>query len=86
MRNLNRVPTKQWLKWSIAARGVFNKTYVFLMRHPELITHPKQVKLPAVQWKTIAWNAAWIAADAADGYALELLLAEAQAIESRKVA
>lgn len=30
------------------------------------VNHPKAPKLPVNQWKTVAWNAAWIAADACD--------------------
>lgn len=70
MRNENRVPLKQWRKWSSTAQRVFNETYRFLMRNPDLVRHPAD-PLPKTtkasqHWKTIAWNAAWIGADAAD--------------------
>lgn len=66
MRNLYRVQKKQWRKWSTAARKVFNETYRFMMRNPNLMLHPKQEPPKPVHWKTTAWNAAWIAADAVD--------------------
>lgn len=66
-RNTYKVPVKQWRKWSRIARTVFNRVYNFAINNPELILHPQAVKTtkPA-HWKTIAWNAAWIAADATD--------------------
>lgn len=66
IKNENRVPKKQWDKWTENARGIFNKAYDFLYYNQPLTTHPKTKKIPSNQWKTIAWNAAWIAADACD--------------------
>lgn len=66
IKNENRVPKKQWNEWSEKGRGIFNKTYDFLYYNQALTTHPKTEKIPDSQWKTIAWNAAWIAADACD--------------------
>lgn len=64
--NKNKVPKKQWNSWSKAARVVFNRVYEFCSRHPELMHHPKQQLPKPAHWKTTAWNAAWIAADAVD--------------------
>lgn len=62
--NANRVPIKQWRKWSPDARAVFNRVYEFVHDNPRLMTHPKMEKVAPAHWKTIAWNSAWIAADA----------------------
>jgi hypothetical protein len=64
-RNRYRVPEKQWNKWSEAARRVFNEVYYTLTRNRQVrLLHPKTKPLPAEEWQTPAWNAAWIAADA----------------------
>lgn len=63
-RNLYRVPKKQWAKWSDAGRAVFNNV-MRTMRDQSLFLHPKTKPVPAAQWRTTAWNAAWIAADEA---------------------
>lgn len=66
MKNLNRVPKKQWRKWSKVAKTAFNRTYTFMFYNQKVVTHPKMENINPRQWKTIAWNAAWIAADAVD--------------------
>lgn len=66
VRNRNRVPQKQWWKWSVPARQVFNRVYTFMMRNPDMMNHPSQPRMKPFHWKTVAWNAAWIAADAVD--------------------
>jgi DNA topoisomerase IB len=65
-KNINRVPKKQWSKWSDRARVIFNRCYGFFMGNQDISNHPKAKKLPPAHWKTVAWNAAWIAADACD--------------------
>lgn len=64
--NVNRVPKKQWMKWSPKAREVFNRVYRFAIANQDLMTHPKQERAAPFHWKTVAWNAAWIAAGAVD--------------------
>jgi hypothetical protein len=66
-KNLNRVPKKQWRRWSGTARNIFNDVYSFMMKNPTNMLHPKAEKPKDVHWKTTCWNAAWIAADAVDG-------------------
>jgi len=66
VRNSNRVPQKQWRKWSVKARKVFNDVYEFLMKNQWAMLHPKAPTPKPVHWKTTAWNSAWIAADAVD--------------------
>jgi hypothetical protein len=63
-RNVNRVPVKQWAKWSPTARRVFNATHLAMTTDQDLFLHPKATPLPNTQWSTTAWNAAWIAAEA----------------------
>ena len=66
MSHRNRVPKKQWRTWSLQARRVFNDTYSFIHDNPDLMQHPAAPKPKPFHWKTVAWNAAWIAADAVD--------------------
>jgi len=65
--NPHKVPLKKWRKWSDTARRAFNDTYPFMRDNPGLVTHPKSPEQKAGHWNTICWNAAWLAADAADG-------------------
>ena len=65
-KNVNKVPRKAWGKWSKKARMIFNDCYKFFMENQELMNHPKAGKQKPVFWKTVAWNSAWIAADACD--------------------
>lgn len=65
-RNVNRVPKKQWAKWSAVARRVFNGVYRFIANNPDLMSHPKAARPHPFHWKTVSWNAAWLAADAVD--------------------
>jgi hypothetical protein len=65
--NINNVPSRQWRQWNQQARFIFN-TVFNEMSNQKVITHPrhpKQSDMPDDHWRTIRWNAAWIAADAA---------------------
>jgi hypothetical protein len=64
--NQFRVPQKQWRKWSVKARQVFNAVYDFMMENQWTMLHPKQEAPKPYHWKTTCWNAAWVAADAVD--------------------
>jgi hypothetical protein len=66
VQNLYKVPLKKWRKWSPLARTVFNRVYDFTFENQWAMLHPKQPKPSPTHWKTTAWNAAWIAADAVD--------------------
>lgn len=66
VQNRYRVPVKQWRKWSELARLSFNRSYSFIHDNQSIIIHPKAKTAKPAEWKTIAWNAAWIAADATD--------------------
>ena len=63
-RNTNRVQASQWRKWNAKARETFNWLYGLMTKSPDLFNHPKATKLKPAHWKTVAWNAAWLAADA----------------------
>lgn len=65
VKNAWKVPLKQWRKWSQRGRMVFNYTFAVMRPSQTVMTHPKAPKLPKPQWQTVAWNAAWIAADGA---------------------
>ena len=64
--NRNKVPLKQWKRWSEHARGVFNSLYETMMGDSSIFLHPKAPTPRPFHWKTTCWNASWIAADAAD--------------------
>lgn len=64
--NVNKVPMKQWRRWSPRAKHTFNTTYDFLASNQALACHPKVDPQSPAHWKTLSWNAAWIAADAVD--------------------
>ncbi len=68
--NAETIPNKfrcgNFRKWSNTARRVFNETYGTLRDNQRIFLHPKQDALTTAKWNTVAWNAAWIAADAAD--------------------
>lgn len=62
--NEYNVPVDQWAKWNKAQRSRFNEVYSAMKISPSLFTHPDAVTIPADQWITICWNAAWVAAGA----------------------
>lgn len=65
--NLYDVSQKQWRRWSDAARKAYNGTHGFMLQNQDLVKHPKQPRLEAWAWQTIAHNCAWMAAEACDG-------------------
>jgi hypothetical protein len=65
--NLYHVPGKKWREWTPQARGVFNLVYSTMRPNQSLFIHPKAAKHSREHWNTVAWNAAWTAANAADG-------------------
>lgn len=60
--NRYKVPKRQWKRWSEAGRMVFNATYSAMTRNQLLFSHPEAERIPTNRWRTICWNAAWIAA------------------------
>lgn len=68
VKNRYKVPKKTWNKWSNFARRVFNDVYrSFRPALQAQLNHPATPVMPREQWKTIQWNAAWLAAYAANG-------------------
>lgn len=67
LTNKNKVPLKQWRRWSDKARQVFNQLFETMQANQALFVHPEAVEVPGEQWETVAWNASWMAADAVDG-------------------
>lgn len=65
--NDHGVTKKQWAKWSCPAQRAFNGVYYAMTESPWLFHHPDADPVPEEHWKTVAWNAAWLAAEAVDG-------------------
>lgn len=63
--NIYHVPIKQWRKWKVRQRMVFNEVYSSMVLNQSIYLHPKQEKLSKSHWRTTVWNAAWTAAGAA---------------------
>lgn len=61
--NVYKVPIKQWRKWSELARRVFNLHFYELKENQGILTHPKTQPIGQREWRTQAWNGAWLAAD-----------------------
>lgn len=75
VQNTYKVPVKQWRKWDAEQRGLFNSIYEEIKNlGPDLFLHPVTLQrkhplstrkgLTNSEFNTIAWNAAWTAADA----------------------
>lgn len=66
MANKYKVPVKQWRNWSEQARGVFNEVYYTVRNNHKVLFPEKAHDLPKQTLRVMAWNTAWIAADAAN--------------------
>lgn len=66
VENVNKVPKKMWSKWDNTSRYIFNQTF-HSASDQRVIKHPLTNTMPEDEWKTIRWNIAWLAADAANG-------------------
>lgn len=67
IKNVNKVSNSQWKKWSNESRDMFNALFDFMVNNQDLMLHPKTTLVSDEQWRTTAWNAAWIAADKLSG-------------------
>ncbi len=65
MRNTYKVPKRVWKKFGAKGQPVFNNLFFTMTKAPDLFMHPKATALKKSHWRTVAWNAAWIAASAA---------------------
>jgi len=64
VENTHKVPLKQWKKWGDLAKQVFNGVYEDIQRMgPACFCHPEAEPVMSDHFATIAWNAAWTAAD-----------------------
>ena len=64
VKNTNKVSSRMWSNWRDDQRRLFNATHDEIMRlGPTLMLHPNNVQMPHEEFSTIAWNAAFIAAD-----------------------
>jgi len=54
-------------RWTEKGKKTFMDIYAFALNDQRHVTHPDTKPIPQDQWKTIAWNFAWLAADAVDG-------------------
>lgn len=62
--NIFHVAAKKWREWSPMTRQVFNEVLSSMRDNQNLFIHPKQEKISNTHWGTVAWNAAWTAAEA----------------------
>jgi len=58
------VGARKWKNWPDICQRVFNETYYVMYHNQSMFMHPKGKENPDLHWKTTAWNAAWVAADA----------------------
>lgn len=65
--NKHKVGSGFWNKWSNTAKRVFNKTFERMLGNQSVFMHPKASPMSRQHWRTVAWNAAVVAAFAADG-------------------
>lgn len=72
MRNRYGVPVKLWRQWSPFQQRVFNCMFRS-MKDQRLFIHPETHPLHPVEWDTIRWNAAYLAAEASAGRRLEIV-------------
>lgn len=64
MINSYKVPKDQWRQWDESAQAVFNETYKSIQDVYGNFLHPLTGNISKEEHKTIAWNSAWLAADA----------------------
>lgn len=67
MKNKYKVPTRPWRTWSASAQRVFNAVYSQIKNNSNVLFPASASKLSRPAIRVIAWNSAWVAADAVDG-------------------
>jgi hypothetical protein len=70
IENGHKVPSKQWAKWSIRAKYLFNRVYESMLLDERFFSHPEARAVLPEHWKVTAWNAAFTAACEVDKCAL----------------
>lgn len=66
VKNKFKVPKKQWAKWNIKARALFNTLYYAMVNNAYLFQHNDAELVSKKHWNVTAWNAAWTAASELD--------------------
>ncbi len=61
--NKYKVPLAKWRQWDERAQRTFNGLFDDMKSNQHLFLHPQQEALSNQKWRTVAWNASWIAAD-----------------------
>lgn len=64
--NCYKVNKRTWTRWSKGRQAVFNRVFGELKSGAHMFDHPEAADIPQKHWRTIAWNAAWIASDHAE--------------------
>lgn len=62
-KNIHKVGKRQWKRWTVDGRNVFNDLYSSSLNNEHIMNHPDTILLEDERWATIAWNHAWLAAD-----------------------
>jgi hypothetical protein len=64
--NTYKVSEKEWKKWDVDEREVFNSVYKSALSHQDIINpataEDPQDKIPHKLWKVLVWNIAWLTA------------------------
>jgi hypothetical protein len=61
-RDRNKLPKSLEKKWAPDAVVLMYAVFGDMVANQAHFRHPKASEVPAEQWETTAWNAAWIAA------------------------
>lgn len=64
VQNKHKVSKAQWEKWPHQSQETFNWLFELMTRDTRLFLHPKSPAPSEQGMRTMAWNAAWLAADA----------------------
>jgi hypothetical protein len=62
-RNNNGVAATQWKKWPEVSRSTFNELYAFMVGNQAHCKHHEGPYLHEKHWRTLCFNAAFMAAD-----------------------
>lgn len=62
--NIYNVSKKKWRNWPDICQRVFNETFYAIRENQLIMIHPGAEEQNQRHWDTVAWNAAWLAADA----------------------
>jgi hypothetical protein len=63
VRNKYNVSKKTWARWKHPARAIFNELYGVMMKNHWVFRRPDSPPITRKAWRTVCWNAAFVAAD-----------------------